>query len=260
MNPMAAGPVAVMDSGLGGISVLRELVKAMPGEDFLYIGDSANAPYGTRTTQQVRALTLALAQRLFSRGAKALVVACNTATAAAITTLRQHWPDRIIVGVEPALKLALDRHQGGRVAGMGTNVTIREQKFQDLMARFQGQGAVYPLACPGIVEFVERGELSGPGLETLLRQELAPAMAAGPLDAVVLGCTHYPFVRGAIAQVVGPQAEILDGGEGTARETRRRLSELNLLRRDGGRITMENSLQDPALLDLGWKRLNLPNL
>ena len=260
MRELKCGPVAVMDSGLGGISVLRELVRAMPGEDFLYFGDSANAPYGTKPTEEVRRLTFEAAQNLFDRGCKALVVACNTATAAAITQLRETWPQRIIVGVEPALKLALDRHQGGRVAVMGTNVTIREQKFQDLMARFRGQGAGYPLACPGIVEFVERGERSGSALERLLREELAPALAEGPLDAVVLGCTHYPFVKKAIAQVVGPAAEIVDGGEGTARETRRRLAELNLLRTDGGAVAMENSLNDPDILDLGWKLLRLPEL
>ena len=252
------GPVAVIDSGLGGISVLRELVKAMPGEDFLYFGDSANAPYGTKSTQTVRELTFQVAEALFDRGCKALVVACNTATAAAIADLRARWPQGIIVGVEPALKLALDHHQGGRVAVMGTNVTIREQKFQDLMARFRGRGAVYPLACPGIVEFVERGELEGPALEQLLREELAPAMAGGPLDAVVLGCTHYPFVKQAVARVVGPQAEIVDGGEGTARETRRRLTEAGLLRTDGGAIRMENSLHDPNILELGWKLLRIP--
>ena len=114
------GPIAVFDSGVGGLSVLRELVAQMPSEHFLYFGDSANAPYGTRPTAEIRSLTLAHAERLFDRGAKALVVACNTATSAAIGALRARWPDRVIIGIEPALKLAVSRHPGGCIGVLAT--------------------------------------------------------------------------------------------------------------------------------------------
>ena len=122
-------PIAVFDSGLGGISVLRKLVEQMPQEHFLYFGDSKNAPYGSRTTEDIRALTLRNAEALFERGAKALVIACNTATSAAIDALRCYYPERIIIGIEPALKLAVSRHPGGRILVMATEATLREKKF-----------------------------------------------------------------------------------------------------------------------------------
>lgn len=249
-------PVGVYDSGVGGISVLRELVACMPQEHFLYFGDSANAPYGSRPTDEVRALAMDTAERLFARGCKALVVACNTVTAAAIEDLRARWPEKIIVGIEPALKLAVERHHGGRVAVLGTQVTIREQKFHALMERFRAESQVIALACPGLVEYIERGILDGPELEALLRQELAPALSA-PLDAVVLGCTHYPFVAPVIRRLVGPEPEILQGGPGTARHTRRRLEAQGLLRTQGeGSVTLENSLGTPEILALSARLLD----
>ena len=134
--PGKTAPIAVFDSGVGGISVLKELVKCMPGEQFLYFGDSANAPYGSRTTEEVRELTLKAAEMLFSRGCKALVVACNTATAAAIRDLRRIYPDRIVIGIEPALKVAADRFPAGHVGIMATEVTLREEKLAAQIERF----------------------------------------------------------------------------------------------------------------------------
>lgn len=157
MRELKCGPVAVMDSGLGGISVLRELVRAMPGEDFLYFGDSANAPYGTKPTEEVRRLTFEAAQNLFDRGCKALVVACNTATAAAIDTLREKYPDTIVIGIEPALKLAADHFPGGRIAVLATPVTLREEKFQHLLHRYGADCRVFSIPAPGLVELVESG-------------------------------------------------------------------------------------------------------
>ena len=129
-------PIAVFDSGVGGISVLRELVKLMPQENYLYFGDSANAPYGDKTTAHVQQLTLHAAQMLLDRGAKALVVACNTATAAAIDMLRQHYPNKILIGIEPALKMGADRFPHGRIGVMATQVTLREEKFLHQTERF----------------------------------------------------------------------------------------------------------------------------
>ena len=150
--------IAVFDSGVGGVSVLRELRRLMPGERFYYFGDSANAPYGKKTTGQVRDLTLAAGKKLLEdHDCKALVVACNTATAAAIEDLRAKYPDRIIVGIEPALKLACDRHPGGTIGIMATDVTLRERKLAALMERVKRDCTVIRLPSPGVVELVEAG-------------------------------------------------------------------------------------------------------
>ena len=245
--------IAVFDSGVGGISVLQELIKLMPEENYLYFGDSANAPYGSRTTEQVRALTLQAVRDLLPRGIKALVVACNTATSAAVRVLRETYPDLIIVGIEPALKLAADRFPNGHVGVMATHVTLREEKFAYQAARFP-QVRVERIPAPGLVELIEAGETDGPRITALLRDILGPYI--GKLDALVLGCTHYPFVRTAIAQILGPDTLLFDGGEGTARQTRRCL-EAACLRSDGpGSVQIENSSGCPALLRLSMELLN----
>lgn len=245
--------IAVFDSGVGGISVLQELIKVMPGENFLYFGDSANAPYGDRPTQQVRALTLDAARMLMDRGIKALVVACNTATAAAIQVLRQQYPDTIIIGIEPALKLAADRFPQGRVGVMATQVTLREEKFAHQLERFPHM-QVDLIPAPGLVELIEAGKADAPETQQLLQQILSPYV--GKLDALVLGCTHYPFVRHAIAQVLGDRTALLDGGEGTARHTQRSLEAADLLLEGSGSLLMENSRQDAAVLQLCMELLN----
>ena len=244
--------IAVFDSGVGGISVLRELVRVMPQEKFLYFGDSANAPYGERSTQQVRQLTLAAAEMLMARGVKALVVACNTATSAAITTLREKYPDTIIIGIEPALKLAADRFPGGHIGVMATPVTLREEKFNQQLERFPGV-TVSTIPVPALVELVEAGHRDDPQVEQLLRPALEPY--AGKLDAVVLGCTHYPFAAGTIGKILGKDTAILDGGAGTARETHRRLAQAGLLYDGPGQVQIENSANDPAVLALSMELL-----
>ena len=240
--------IAVFDSGVGGISVLRHLRKELPQERFLYFGDSANAPYGTRPTEQIRDLTLAAAEKLMARGCKALVVACNTATAAAIEELRRQYPDKIIIGIEPALKLASDRFPGGTVGVMATPATLREEKFARLLHRFADHCQVVKLPAAGLVELVEAGEGNSPRALELLRPLLEPY--CGKLRAVVLGCTHYPFAADTISRLLGPDTVLLEGGPGTARETRRRLAEADLLRSGPGELIIENSLNSQAMTDL----------
>ena len=240
--------IAVFDSGVGGISVLRCLQRLMPGERYLYFGDSANAPYGSRTTEDVRALTLAAAEKLVSRGIKALVVACNTATAAAITELRKKYPDLIVIGIEPALKLAADHFSGGRIGVMATQVTLREEKFEELLHRFEDHCYVFKIPAPGLVELVEQGKVNDADTRALLTRHLGAF--AGKLDCLVLGCTHYPFASAAIADVLGGNTVLLHGGEGTARETKRRLKEKGLLNPGTGEIVMENSSGDEAMIAL----------
>ena len=248
--------IAVFDSGVGGISVLRHLIRQMPGERFLYYGDSANAPYGTRTKEEVRELTFAVVEKLLPRGLKALVVACNTATSAAIDALRQTWPQLIIVGIEPAVKLACDRFPGGTIGVMATEMTLREGKFSDLMHRFDGQEQIIRLPAPGLVELVEQGRGNSPQAAALLEPILGPWR--GRLDAVVLGCTHYPFAAEAISRVLGPEIPLLDGGGGTARETLRRLREAGLLQNGEGELLVESSSGDPAMTALSRQLLREP--
>ena len=247
--------IAVFDSGVGGVSVLRELRALMPGERFYYFGDSINAPYGKKTTEQVRELTLAAGRKLLiDRDCKALVVACNTATAAAITDLREAYPDRIIVGIEPALKLACDRHPGGTVGIMATDVTLREKKLAALMERVKRDCTVLRVHAPGAVELVEAGKCETDEAVALMERLLGEYI--GNLDALVLGCTHYPFLKKAMGVVLGDRVELLDGGEGTARETRRRLLEAGLLWEDQGDLIVENSSEDPGKIDLTLGLLN----
>ncbi len=245
--------IAVFDSGVGGISVLGQLRKVMPGEKYLYYGDSAHAPYGTKSREQIQGLALAVAEKLVSRGVKALVVACNTATAAAIDVLRKSYPDLIVVGIEPALKPAADRFPGGTVGVLATPVTLREEKFRLLAEHFGGLCQVVPLPAPGLMELVEQGRANGPEARALLQNILGPWV--GKLDALVLGCTHYPFAVSAIRSVIGEGVTLFDGGEGTARETRRRLQKAELLNPGEGEIFIENSLGRQELLDLSWELL-----
>ena len=247
--------IAVFDSGLGGISVLRHLMHLMPGERYLYFGDSANAPYGSRTTQEVRELTLAAAEKLMAeKPLKALVLACNTATAAAVKDLRRKYPDLIVIGIEPALKVAADHYPGGRIGVMATEVTLREEKFDTLLSRFHENCSVTKIPMPGLVQLVEAGKTGTPEMNNLLETLLAPYV--GKLDAVVLGCTHYPLAAKDIQRVLGETVVLLDGGEGTARETRRRLLEAGLLEEGAGELLMENSKQDPQMILRGYDLLN----
>ena len=244
--------IAVFDSGVGGISVLRELVKSMPQEKFLYFGDSANAPYGEKSAEAVRELTEQAAQMLLARDAKALVVACNTATAAAITHLRERYPDTIIIGIEPALKPATDRYPTGRIGIMATQVTLQEEKLAHQLERFP-EARVERIPATGLVELIESGVTEGEQVEALLRKILAPYV--GKLDALVLGCTHYPFVKPTIAKILGEETELFDGGEGTARHTQKLLEQAGLLRDGDGSVTIENSLGTADILAFSCRLL-----
>lgn len=247
--------IAVFDSGVGGISVLGELRRLLPGERYLYFGDSANAPYGTRPTAEVQALTFAAVERLlWETPLKALVIACNTATAAAVAALRQKYPELIIIGIEPALKLAASRFPGGNIGIMATEVTLREEKLGRLMGRVADHCQIQKIPAPGLVELVEQGLADSPQAEALLSGILGPYV--GKLDALVLGCTHYPFASKRISAVLGPGTALIDGGAGTARETQRRLAEAGLVENGSGSLTMTNSSPDPEMLELSWKLLH----
>ena len=243
--------IGVFDSGVGGISVLRQLKKCLPNERFLYFGDSANAPYGRRSTAQVQELTLAAVETMMGFGLKALVVACNTATSAAIRVLREKYPDVIVIGIEPAVKPAVDQFPAGRIGVMATDVTLREEKFNTLLERFASGATIFKIPAPGLVELVESGKADE--ADSLLEEILEPYKN---LDALVLGCTHYPLAAAAIRRVLGPRTVLIDGGEGTARETKRRLEESGLLYDGPGEILWKNSAENKEILALCQALLN----
>ena len=260
MDNAARGlPIAVFDSGMGGVSVLRELRRLMPEEDYLYYGDSANAPYGTRSVEEVRDLTMQRIGALYARGIKAAVIACNTATSAAVEELRSAFSRIPIIGMEPAVKPAVLAHPNGTVLVLATPLTLREQKFEALLAHYASMAEIVKLPCPELVEFVERGELDSPEVFAFLENRLGAYR--GKADAAVLGCTHFPFLRRAIGAVLGEGTELFDGGAGTARETARQL-DVRGTRSEAGRhgaVMIENSREDPQEIAL-TRRLLLAEL
>lgn len=236
-------PVAVMDSGIGGISVLKEIVKLMPNEDCIFFGDSVNAPYGTKELSQIQRIVMDRAEYLYSRGIKALVVACNTATSAAIRLLRDRYRDIPVIGIEPALKPAVSGDERHTVVVMATPMTIREKKFQSLMAKYADEGTVYPLPCPGLADLIEDGNTEGEKLEKYILELLMPYLGE-KIDYIVLGCTHYPFAKKTIQKIAGDDVRIIDGSLGTAKQLKRRLKAAGLENpgTDRGTIVFEDSI------------------
>lgn len=252
-------PIGVADSGVGGISVLKELIKLMPNENYLYFGDNKNAPYGTKTAQQVREIMLNNAEYLIEKGIKALVVACNTATGASIKALRERYPNLPIIGIEPAIKPSARYHEHSNVLVMATPLTLKQEKFHDLLDRFSDEANIIPLPCPGLMELVESGEINGERTDRYLEELFSP-FKGKKIDSVVLGCTHYPHIKKAIAKALGNHVMIFDGGEGTARETKRRLNELGLLNTSEkkGTLVIESSDKNIDIKPLALKLLNNP--
>ena len=258
MSKERDGFVGVFDSGVGGISVLRALVAELPHEDFLFFGDSANAPYGEKTEAQVLDLSRDIAERLIAEGAKAIVIACNTATSVAASTLRSAHPDVPIVGIEPALKPAARALPHGTILVMATEVTLRLEKYHELVRTWGGECEVVPVPCPGLAARIELGDLDAPDLREMLEGYVGSY--AGKVDGVVLGCTHYPFVRRRIAEVLGADVRFFDGGAGTARQLRARLADAGLLsgRDRPGRVEFASSLDTPEELALYERFFSLP--
>ncbi len=233
-------PVGFLDSGLGGISVLGESMRVLPKENFVYFGDTKHIPYGDKPPETVYRYTHQAVERLLMEGCKAIVIACNTATSVAAARLREELSVPII-GMEPALKPASMMDGDGKVLVMATRVTLALPKFESLMERF-GQDAI-PLPCPGLMECVEDGELSGERVEKLLTTLLAPYRDV-PVKAVVLGCTHYPFLKQTIARFFAPDVHLVDGNLGTARQLGRRLEAAGLCSDGpGGAVRFLSSLE-----------------
>lgn len=251
----STAPIGVFDSGLGGISVVRQIVQDMPHERVLYFGDSANAPYGTKTPQEVRRLSFDIMERFMSQGVKAVVIACNTATSAAVNALRDHY-DIPIIGMEPALKVACDRgdtaagdgpaparHMPQHVIVAATPLTLREHKFAALMDRFKANNMISPQPCPDLVEIVESGRLCDHDLVMRTLHRYFDGYDLPSIDSVVLGCTHFVFYRDYFHELLPSTTAIIDGNRGTVRHLGMVLESLGKLapeEMDGG-VEIANS-------------------
>ena len=227
-NIKAAIPIGVIDSGVGGISVLTELKKQLPNEDFIYFGDCAHAPYGTKTKEEVSLLAQKAVELLLKQNVKAIVIACNTATAAAAEFLRECHPDLPIIGMEPAIKPACAVKPHPRVLVLATPMTLRLEKFRNLEERLSGEANFDLLPCPKLVTIVESGHLdTGEAAEYLT--SLLKEAALPPPDAIVLGCTHFPFLKKEIRSVFAEKIPLFDGAAGTARQLKKCLAVEGLL-------------------------------
>jgi glutamate racemase len=224
-SPATTVRVGVFDSGVGGLSVLRALHQCLPSSTLHYVADSGHAPYGERDEQHVVTRSRRIAAHLVDHGAQALVVACNTATAAAVQTLRDEWPGLVIVGVEPGLKPALAMTRNGRVGVMATAGTLTSEKFQRLLASLAPRETVHLQACTGLAAAIERGDLDDPDLLALIDTHCRPLRDAH-VDTVVLGCTHYPFVQPHIQAALGPDVQLVDTAWAVARHTAKQVGHL----------------------------------
>jgi glutamate racemase len=242
------GFIGVFDSGVGGLSVWREIVRRLPHEDTCYLADQAHVPYGSRQLTEVREFSESVVRFLLERGADVIVVACNTASAAALHYLRRTFPDVLFVGMEPAVKPAAEQTRNGVVGVIATQATFQGELFGSLVERYAGDVQVLTRVCPGLVEAVEAGALDTPGTEALLRQCLTPLIEAG-VDQLVLGCTHYPFLRSAIRRLLGAGVTVIDPAPAVARQTRRVLARRSVGAPSEWRFSRENELGSASLED-----------
>lgn len=244
-------PIGFFDSGVGGLSVLREAINLMPNENYIYFGDSKNAPYGIREVEDVKKLTYKAVDFLLSKGAKAIVIACNTATSAAVAALRITYPDLPLVGIEPAVKPAVELNTNKKIIIMATPMTLKEKKFLRLIERFKDKAEIVSMPCARLVEFVEESRFDSDELMEYLEDKYKN-INKEDIGAVVLGCTHFPFVRDKIQKVVGEGIPVIDGSLGTCKELRRRLKKADLLNDSNtkGEVTIINSLEEEKIINL----------
>lgn len=251
------GYIGVFDSGLGGISVLKEMVRLLPNEDFVYYGDSANAPYGEKAAYQVLLLAKRVAEDLLDSGVKAIVIACNTATSAAASYLRKRYPEYPIIGMEPALKPAALAGERERILVMATKRTIELEKFQQQVEMFRSNSVIFPVPCVGLAARIEKGNLDAPDLRELLEKLVGDYK--GKIDSVVLGCTHYPFIKKQIRDVLG-DVPFYDGSIGTANQLKRMLTETGRASDSDkkGNVEFLSSVGTQQEIDLYRKFFELP--
>lgn len=226
-------PIGLFDSGVGGLSVLREIRRLLPEEHVLYYADSAYCPYGPRPAEFIRSRSAAIASFLIGQGAKAIVVACNTASAVALRFLRERFPVPF-VGMVPAVKPAAAATVSGRIGVLATETTLKGDSFAELVRRFATGVEVETVVGKELVPLVEAGDVASPRARALVRGYVEPLVEGGA-DVIVLGCTHYPFLAPLVAEVAGPGVTIIDPAEPVARQTKRVLTIAGLLREGGGK-------------------------
>jgi glutamate racemase len=229
-----ASPIGIFDSGVGGISVLRALLAHMPEEAMIYFGDQGHVPYGSRSMGQIQEFSEAITRFLLERGAKIIVVACNTASAAALRSLRETFPTIQFVGMEPAVKPAAERTRTGKVGVLATPATFQGALYASVVERFAHGVELFQHTCPGLVQQIERGNLDGDETRSILERALLP-MLEKKIDTVVLGCTHYPFVIPLIQQIVGKNVRVIDPAPAVAQQTGRLLDASGLRNRSGSK-------------------------
>ncbi len=250
-------PIGVFDSGVGGLSVLNEIRSLMPNESLLYVADCGHIPYGEKTPEFIRQRCVVMAEFFQQQGAKALVLACNTATVAGVADLRERYPDWPIVGMEPAVKPAAAATRSGVVGVLATTGTLQSAKFAALLDRFALDVQVVTQPCPGLVELIETGDLVSPTIRNLLRSYVEPLLAAG-CDTIILGCTHYPFLKPLLREMIPESISLIDTGGAVARQLQRLLTQRDLLASGPALETGFWTSADPEIfrniLPLLWKK------
>ncbi|MGF6394844.1 glutamate racemase [Pseudomonas plecoglossicida] len=242
-----SAPVGVMDSGVGGLSVLAEIQRLLPNESLFYVADSGHVPYGEKSPDYIRQRLRRIAEFFQAQGAKAMVLACNTATVAAVADLRELYPDWPLVGMEPAVKPAAAATRSGVVGVLATTGTLQSAKFAALLDRFASDVRVVTQPCPGLVDLIETGDLGSEQLRQLLLGYVQPLLAAG-CDTLILGCTHYPFLRPLLATMLPADVAIIDTGAAVARQLQRLLAARDLLAEGPARKATFWSSADPQSL------------
>ncbi len=227
---MKSDAIGIFDSGMGGLSVLAQAKKLLPNEKYIYYGDSKNAPYGIKSKEEVIRLSIEICDYFANRNVKAIIVACNTATSAAVKVLRLKY-DIPIIGMEPALKPAIENNQGGHIAVMATPMTLREEKFNKLLERIETSTKIYKVPAPKVVELVEQGITVGGQVDKVV-EEYFLGIKLSTIESVVLGCTHFVFIKSSISKVLNKKIQFYDGNYGTIMQLKRRLEKNNLLCED----------------------------
>jgi len=234
MENSSASSIGIFDSGVGGLSVLRAIRTQMPEESVIYFGDQGHIPYGSRSMEQIRKFSEAIAKFLLEQNVKLIVVACNTASAAALKNLREKFSDTPFVGMEPAVKPAAEHTQTGKVGVLATPATFQGALYASVVERFANGVELLQSTCPGLVQEVERGNLNGEEPRRILNDALIPMLEKN-IDTVVLGCTHYPFMIPLIQQIVGENVRVIDPAPAVAKQVRRVLEAKGLKKESDGR-------------------------